>query len=169
MPLGSFLITSVLVKFIVYTCQTGFLTICFLGFTELQNEVSKSRRVLAILSPAVFSDQWEAPGVYEAMKQLQGLGSKLSVVALKKLPKSVDKVKNSQGETLNSLVRMLTVVVWERSQDDKFWMALRFRLPPKRGDNDTIVVGNTTSRQGENSSRLTADSTDESCLNYNFV
>ncbi|XP_063902643.1 X-linked interleukin-1 receptor accessory protein-like 2 [Zophobas morio] len=132
-------------------------------FGELQDEALKSRRIIALLSPPVLNDTWTTAGIYQAIKQLQALGPKLICVTLKELPKCENETKNSQGETLSSLTRTINVIVWERAKDDKFWLALRLRLPPKRR-NDRLVECRNQS-QGINDSRLTSDS-DESFENF---
>ncbi|RZB54396.1 X-linked interleukin-1 receptor accessory protein-like 2, partial [Asbolus verrucosus] len=132
-------------------------------FGELQSEALQSRRIIAVVSPATLDERWDAAGLYQAIKQLQSLSPKLTCVTLKELPKCENAVKNAQGETLGSLVRMINVVHWERSRDDKFWLALRLRLPPKRRHERPVESRNQI--QGENSSRLTSDS-EESFENF---
>jgi interleukin 1 receptor accessory protein-like len=117
-------------------------------FGELQNEALRSRRIIALLSPAVLND-WTTAGIYQAIKQLQALGPRLTCVTLKELPNCKNEVKNSQGETLNSVVQMISVVHWERSKDEKFWLALRLRLPPKRRNERLVESRNQI--QGTNS------------------
>ncbi|KAJ3655156.1 hypothetical protein Zmor_014294 [Zophobas morio] len=120
-------------------------------FGELQDEALKSRRIIALLSPPVLNDTWTTAGIYQAIKQLQALGPKLICVTLKELPKCENETKNSQGETLSSLTRTINVIVWERAKDDKFWLALRLRLPPKRR-NDRLVECRNQS-QGKHNAR----------------
>lgn len=79
------------------------------------NEASrKSRRVLAVISPACFNENWDAGTVYKGLKQLKALGPPLLCVALKQLPTDTTQLKNDQGETLVTLLRTITVIQWNR-------------------------------------------------------
>lgn len=139
------------------------LKLLFLGFGELQNEALKSRRIIALLSPPVLNDAWDSANIYQAIKQLQALGPKLTCITLKELPKSENETKNSHGETLNILLRTINVIYWERTKEEKFWLNLRLRLPPKRRNERLVECRNQT--QGLNSSRLSGDS-EESFENF---
>lgn len=124
-------------------------------YGDLQEDAQRCRRIIAVLSPAAVNDNWDSSNVLQALKQLQSLGPKLVCVSLKELPKAQNEVKNSQGETLTSLIHTIGVITWERKNDDKFWYSLRLRLPPKRR---TEIVESINSTQGENNSRLTSNS-----------
>ncbi|KAJ8951083.1 hypothetical protein NQ318_003781 [Aromia moschata] len=132
-------------------------------YSDLHDDAQKCRRIIALISPAVVNEHWDASSILQALKQLQSLGPKFVCVALKELPKNQNEVKNSQGETLASLSRSVGVIFWERKNEAKFWYALRLSLPPKRR---TEIVENRNATQGENNSRLTSNS--EESL-YNLV
>lgn len=119
--------------------------------------VRKSRRILAVLSPNSLNEHWDSATVYEAVKQLSSFGPKLICVALKELPTSGKETKNSQGETLSSLLRQICVIPWDRLDCDRMWLSLRLELPPKRF-NRTATTENIRFEQGDNTRRLTSES-----------
>lgn len=123
----------------------------------------KSHRIVAVLSPACLNDKWECDAVYQALKQLHSLDPHLCCVTLKQIPSSENQVKNSQGETLSSLVRTVHVINWDRSNDDRFWLSLRLRLPPKRYNTETKLE-NVNSTQNDNSTRLSNNSNSQESL-----
>lgn len=133
----------------------------FPGHVEMAEAARKTRRIVAILSPATLNDNWDCGSLYQALKQLQALGPPLNCIALKPMPYSATQVKNAQGETLTSILRNIHVILWERSSDNRFWLALRLNLPAKRCQakqtTDDICLNatanNSTTRLNCNSSR----------------
>lgn len=118
---------------------------CFIaGYTNLSETAKRSRRIVAVISPATLNQHWDSRSLYEALKQLHAFNDKLTSVLLKEVPRSEMEIKNSAGETLSSMIRCMNVVHWQRNKEDKFWLSLRLRLPPKRhgdrniGDNRSI-------------------------------
>lgn len=96
---------------------------------------------MAVISPATLNQHWDSRYLYEALKQLQSFGDKLICVLLKDVPRSETEVKNSVGETLSAIIRSMNVIQWQRGKEEKFWLSLRLRLPPKR-DADNAAEDN---------------------------
>ncbi|KAG5886512.1 hypothetical protein JTB14_024166 [Gonioctena quinquepunctata] len=143
-----------------YKCVSKELTTSVnMWYTDLKEEAQKCRRIIAVLSPTLLRENWESTNLLKALKQLQSLGPRLICVSLKELPKKENEVKNSQGETLSVLAKSLGVLLWERKQEQAFWLSLRLRLPPKRrnGGEDEGAKG------GEDVSRLSNDAA-QGCL-----
>lgn len=115
-----------------------------LWYTSLLEAAKRSRRIVAVISPATLNQHWDSRSLYEALKQLQAFNDKLICVLLKDVPRSETEIKNSAGETLSSIIRCMNIVHWQRTKEDKFWLSLRLRLPPKRhgdmedGDNRSV-------------------------------
>ncbi|CAG9858691.1 unnamed protein product [Phyllotreta striolata] len=108
-------------------------------YADLSEEAKKYRRIVAVLSPTLLKDNWESSQLMLALKQLKSLGPKLICISLKELPKNENQTKDSQGETLSALIRCIGVILWERKNEEKFWYALRLKLPPiRRTDSETI-------------------------------
>ncbi|KRT81646.1 hypothetical protein AMK59_5017, partial [Oryctes borbonicus] len=103
-----------------------------LWYTSLLEASKRSRRIVAVISPATLNQNWDSRSLYEALKQLQAFNDKLICVLLKDVPRSEMETKNSAGETLSSIIRCMNVIHWQRNNEDKFWLSLRLRLPPKR-------------------------------------
>ncbi|GJQ70577.1 hypothetical protein Trydic_g22976 [Trypoxylus dichotomus] len=110
-----------------------------LWYTSLLEATKRSRRIVAVISPATLNQNWDSRSMYEALKQLQAFNDKLTCVLLKDVPRSEMELKNSAGETLSSIIQRMNVVHWQRDKEDKFWLSLRLRLPPKR--NGEMNVG----------------------------
>lgn len=105
----------------------------FSGCDVLEKQARKSSRLVCILSPAFLDDKWEATKIQQHLKKLQSVRSPLICVALKELPKHLDsQPKDSQGETLATLLKKVHLVQWTRNngRENIFWYALRLRLPP---------------------------------------
>ncbi|KAI4465448.1 interleukin-1 receptor family member [Holotrichia oblita] len=118
-------------------CSREFPSDINLWYTNLSETAKRSRRIVAVISPATLNQHWDSRSLYEALKQLHAFNDKLTCVLLKEVPRSEMEIKNSAGETLSSIVRCMNVVHWQRNKEDKFWLSLRLRLPPKRhGDMD---------------------------------
>lgn len=93
----------------------------------------KSRRIVAVLSPACFNEKWDPDVIYQGLKQLKALGPPINCITLKPLPLQNSQLKNDQGETLASTLKTVNIINWDRSVDDKyFWLSIRLYLPPKR-------------------------------------
>lgn len=129
------------------------------GQQNLAEPARRSRTILAVLSPSCLNDRWETNIIYHCVKQLQQLGPKLSCIVLKQLPAHAGEVKNSQGETLASVLNSINVIHWGRLQDDTFWLALRLRLPPKRNKQSSVENMNMT--QTEVAPRILTDNSQE--------
>ncbi|CAH1117971.1 unnamed protein product [Phaedon cochleariae] len=114
-------------------------------YTDLKDDALRCRRIIAVLSPALFKGDWQSSSLLEAINQLKSLGPPLICVSLKELPKSENETKNAQGETLTTLARSVGVILWERKSDDAFWYSLRLRLPARRRSDED----NTRSDQSE--------------------
>ncbi|XP_018328506.1 interleukin-1 receptor accessory protein-like 1 [Agrilus planipennis] len=137
-----------------YKCDSKELSENIIAWTsELSEAAQKSRRVVAVVSPALVNDKWDASSLYQTLKQLQGLGPKTCFVVLQKMPNCDDQAKNAIGENLNSILRNATVIQWERSNDRQFWLALRLNLPPRR------IGGNVLNAPERNATRLNSDET----------
>lgn len=123
----------------------------FLGCTDLTESANKSSTIVALISPACVNDNWNPSTLYSILKQLYTLNPSFCCVTLKAFPTGETQMKNSQGETLNSILRNINVIPWERSNEERFWLSLRLKLPPKR----QVTLD-------QNSTRLTANSIEES-------
>ncbi|KAF5281564.1 hypothetical protein FQA39_LY05099 [Lamprigera yunnana] len=101
-------------------------------YKDLLDASYKSHRIVAVISPSAVGDCWECPILHQILKQLCELDPQFCCVTLKEFPSNGEQIKNSSGESFSSLVRNINVINWERSREDKFWLSLRLKLPPKR-------------------------------------
>lgn len=83
--------------------------------------------MIVVLSPHALNEKWETNTIINAFKQLQSLYPKLICVALQELPKN-----DCRGESPKSISKSVDMIVWRRNVvDNKFWLSLRLKLPPK--------------------------------------
>lgn len=99
---------------------------------DLVEACQKSHRIVAVMSPACVNDKWECITLHQALKQLHELDTQFCCIILKQFPTTGSNIKNSMGESFSSLVRNINIINWERFKDDKFWLSVRLKLPPKR-------------------------------------
>ncbi|XP_022919008.1 interleukin-1 receptor accessory protein-like 1 [Onthophagus taurus] len=99
---------------------------------SIEEDITNSYAVITVLSPTTMQENWTAKSLYAALKNIEHLGRKHTCIVLKELPKC-EMVKNSIGETLETLVNKMNVIQWRRRQEEsKFWLNLRLKLPPIR-------------------------------------
>lgn len=83
--------------------------------------------MIVVLSPNALNDKWDTNTIINALKQLQSLYPKLICVVLQELPKN-----DCRGESVKSISKSVDIIVWRRNVvDNKFWLSLRLKLPPK--------------------------------------
>ncbi|KAK9888777.1 hypothetical protein WA026_001002 [Henosepilachna vigintioctopunctata] len=99
---------------------------------ELHKSSERSRRLLLILSPNTLHGSWDTTNVYKALKFLVSLGPPLICITKEKLPVAINEVKNSQGETLKSVLNMINLIDWIDPPSEKWWLNLCLELPAKR-------------------------------------
>ncbi|XP_054271299.1 uncharacterized protein LOC128991998 [Macrosteles quadrilineatus] len=101
---------------------------------ELQLASSLSRRLLVILSPAMFEGQWSPSDVCPLFRQLTELHPNIIYIPLKAL--HVDASwKTEEGMELRRLMSKCAPVVWPAQGGPainrrNFWISLRLRMPP---------------------------------------
>ncbi|KAJ4428825.1 hypothetical protein ANN_25818 [Periplaneta americana] len=114
----------------------------------LNGPAQRSRRLLAVLSPALLHDNWTSVALYQALHTLLTIHSRIICITLQPLPKC-DPAKNAQGESLPALLRAVHLVEWrseghcvgtgERSRARKrFWASVRLHLPPHRRSRQAV-------------------------------
>jgi len=99
---------------------------------SLANLAPKSRRLVAVLSSSSVNNQWETKTVFHALKQLNSLNPNVTCILLQDVPKDGTEQKNNQGESLTSVLKAMSVILWDKKNANKCWLALKLRLPPKR-------------------------------------
>lgn len=113
------------------------------------------------MSPNLLNGNWTRNSIYDAIKRFQTYGQNVIFMTLKEIPESNNQeIKNSQGETLTSLLHNVQMIPWI-TRKDEFWLKLRLKLPPKRN----ILpynLDNINLKHVDNSRRLTSNSNE--CL-----
>lgn len=110
----------------------------FLSWTMYLTEPArKCSTIIAVLSPSLVGgtneNNWDSSTLQKAIKQLSIIGTPLILVTLKQLPSASSQTKDHNGETLSSMLKTTHVVPWtNQSNEQKFWLSLRLRLPCKR-------------------------------------
>lgn len=140
----------------------------FLGPDSLNQEVSKSRHVIAILSQHTIP-KWDVPNLSAACEQLLKVNGSVSCVLLEPLPlmDQQSQTKNQNGKSFTNMLQDLHALYYDGYQVRQFWLLLRLRLPPKR--NSMITQHKTLRNEPENRMPKTSnDSLRQKRLN-NFV
>ncbi|KAB0797551.1 hypothetical protein PPYR_09559 [Photinus pyralis] len=99
---------------------------------DLDDLCQKCYRIAAVMSPACVNDKWDCINLHLALKQLYDLDNQFCCITLEDFPTTESNIKNSVGQSFSSFVGNINVVNWERYKNDKFWLNLRLKLPPKR-------------------------------------
>lgn len=126
-------------------------------FTDLAEPAVRTRRLLAVMSPAALNDCWDAPRLCQAVKQLNLLGPRLMCIMLKEAPVTGSQIKDAQGQSLNTVLRQNYVLNWDRTNSERFWLSVRLWLPSKR-------CSSVADNQLANSSRLTTNTDSQESL-----
>lgn len=110
-----------------FSFPTIFNLIYFSGYSQLKKEADKCHSVIMVLSPNALNEKWDTSSIVNGVKQLQSLCSKMMCVVLQELPKN-----DCKGESLKSISQSVDLIVWRRKAvDNKFWLSLRLKLPPR--------------------------------------
>ncbi|KAJ9597522.1 hypothetical protein L9F63_011619, partial [Diploptera punctata] len=114
----------------------------------LNGPAQRSRRLLAVLSPALLHDNWTSAALYQALHTLLTIHSKVICVTLQPLPKC-DPAKKAQGESLPALLHAVHLIEWKQEgrcigigergrARRKFWTSVRLHLPPQRHSRQAV-------------------------------
>lgn len=123
---------------------------------EVRRIADKSRRIIMVFSKSALNNSWDTQTAYNTIKHLLSLGPKIICIATEDLPKNSLETKNEQGETLKSVLSLVYVINWMRPLNDKWWLNLCLRMPPKR---------HTSNKQENNAIRLNSINRQESLDN----
>ncbi|KAL3283030.1 hypothetical protein HHI36_006189 [Cryptolaemus montrouzieri] len=119
--------------------------------TELHRPSERCRRIIIFLSPSALNGSWDTATVYKAIKILDSLGPSVICILLEKLPAMKNETKNSQGETLKSVLNLVNLIDWIDPPSDKWWQNLCLWMPPKRNfknsEHNTLRLNRTMNRQ----------------------